>query len=355
MPVAHETRPEDFVLGDAFARILTETTQSLVCVLDAHGRIVLFNDACERATGFTRDEVLGRDACECVIPPEEHEGFREVLAYIWRTGLTSPQVGHWLTKDGGRRLIAWSNKPLVGDDGTFLYLVTAGVDLTERARSDEQNERALEGDPDAKLAQIGQLAQEQRALRRVATLVASEARPDRVFHAVSEECARVLHVNASAVFRFEGDDTATIVGRHNRDSIDTFALGDRVSATEETSIGRVLRSGEPARTDDWSDLQGEVADAVVQSGYRSTASAPITVAGITGAPSPSRARTRSHRTRRSAWPPSASSCHWRSRAPRRGRICARRARASSRPATSSAASSSETSTTARSSGSSRSR
>ncbi len=281
MPVAHETRPEDFVLGDAFARILTETTQSLVCVLDAQGRIVLFNDACERATGFTRDEVLGRDACECVIPPEEHEGFREVLAYIWRTGLTSPQVGHWLTKDGGRRLIAWSNKPLVGDDGTFLYLVTAGVDLTERARSDEQNERALEGDPDAKLAQIGQLAQEQRALRRVATLVASEARPDRVFHAVSEECARVLHVNASAVFRFEGDDTATIVGRHNRDSIDTFALGDRVSATEETSIGRVLRSGEPARTDDWSELRGEVADAVVQSGYRSTASAPITVAGIT--------------------------------------------------------------------------
>ena len=63
-------------------------------------------------------------------------------------------------------------------------------------------------------------------------------------------------MNASAVFRFEGDDTATIVGRHNRDNIDTFALGDRVSATEETSIGRVLRSGEPARTDDWSEPPG---------------------------------------------------------------------------------------------------
>ena len=34
-----------------FATVLTETTQSLVCVLDPNGVILLFNDACERATG----------------------------------------------------------------------------------------------------------------------------------------------------------------------------------------------------------------------------------------------------------------------------------------------------------------
>jgi len=38
----------EFVLGDDFARVLTETTQALVCVLDSEGRILLFNDACER-------------------------------------------------------------------------------------------------------------------------------------------------------------------------------------------------------------------------------------------------------------------------------------------------------------------
>ena len=53
--------------------------------------------------------------------------FGEVLAHIWRTKHSSPQVGHWLTKDGGRRLIAWSNKPVLGDDGVPLYLVTAGA------------------------------------------------------------------------------------------------------------------------------------------------------------------------------------------------------------------------------------
>jgi PAS domain S-box-containing protein len=169
----------NFELGDAFAEVLTETTQSLVCVLDRDGNFMLFNDACERATGFTRQEVLGRPAFESVIPREEAEAFREVLAFIWRTGHSSPQVGHWQTKDGGRRLIAWSNRLVEGDGGLpAAYLVTSGIDLTDRVNSAESREPAMEGNPEAKLVEVGRLAQEQRALRRVATLVASEASPE---------------------------------------------------------------------------------------------------------------------------------------------------------------------------------
>ncbi len=67
--------PDDLLavgaVGDReFADALAQTTQALVCVLDREGRILLFNDACEQATGFTRDEVLGRDARDYVIPTE---------------------------------------------------------------------------------------------------------------------------------------------------------------------------------------------------------------------------------------------------------------------------------------------
>src|ERR687886_634221 len=108
------------VPAEAFASALAETTQSLVCVLDRDGRILLFNDACERATGWSRGEVLGRDARRFVIPPEEAEAFGEVLASVWATGAPSPQVGHWATRDGGRRLIAWSNKPVFDEEGEIL-------------------------------------------------------------------------------------------------------------------------------------------------------------------------------------------------------------------------------------------
>jgi PAS domain S-box-containing protein len=270
---------DEFVVGESFARILTETTQSLVCVLDRDGRILLFNEACERATGFRREEVLGRDARDLVIPPEERDAFGEFLAFVWKTRTPSPQVGHWLTKDGSLRLIAWSNKPMAGGDGSPVSLVTTGIDLTDRAPRHDDDERALQGDPEAKLAEIGRLAAEQRALRRVATLVASEVSAERVFEAVSEECARVLGVNASVVLRYEGDLTATIVGRHNRDSIDVLRVGERLAAQDDSAVGRVLRTGAPTRIDDWGGLKGQIAETMFRTGYRSTAAAPIVVAG----------------------------------------------------------------------------
>jgi PAS domain S-box-containing protein len=272
-------QPVEFPVGESFARLLTEATQSLVCVLDRDGRILLFNEACERATGFNREDLLGRDARDFVIPPEEREAFSEFLAHVWKTGTPSPQVGHWQTKDGGRRLIAWSNKPMAGPAGTPVSLITTGIDLTDRAPRREDDERALEGDPEAKLAEVSRLATEQRALRRVATLVASEVSPERVFTAVSEECARVLQVNASIVLRYEGDGTATIVGRHNRDNIDEFHVGERLPAEEHSAFARVLSTGAPARIDDWGGLTGEVAEAIFRTGYRSSAAAPIIVAG----------------------------------------------------------------------------
>jgi PAS domain S-box-containing protein len=263
--------------GPAFFELPAESTLTLVCVLDREGRILLFNEGCERATGFSRDEVLGRDARDFVIPPEEAQPFGEVLAHIWRTGLPSPQVGHWATKDGGRRLVAWSNKLVNGDDEQGSYLVTTGLDLTDRAGEDEG---AFAGDVQAKLAEVGRLAQEQRALRGVATLVASEASPERVFEAVSHECARVFEVNASAVLRFEGDDTATILGRYSREDTDTFPLGARIPAVAGSTTGLVLHTGAPARIDDWEQQEGIVAESVAELGYRTTVAAPIVVAGI---------------------------------------------------------------------------
>jgi PAS domain S-box-containing protein len=274
-----DTQAQGFVVGDEFAKVLTETTKSLICVLDRDGRILFFNDACEQATGFSRDEVVGGDARDFVIPPEEADAFGEVLAYIWNTGHSSPQVGHWASKDGGRRLIAWSNKLMQGAAGEASYLVTTGIDLTNRGSLVEE-ERALGGDPEAKLAEVGQLAQEQRALRRIATLVASEATPERVFTAVSEEAARVLEVNASAVLRYEGDDTVTILGRYDRDGIDAFELGSRFPVDENTTVGRVLYSHRTERIDDYTSLPGELPKLMLRIGYRSTVSAPIDVAGI---------------------------------------------------------------------------
>ena len=58
------------------------------------------------------------------------------------------------------------------------------------------------------------LAEEQAALRRVATLVASGADAAEIFGAVAEEAGRLLHAASSATIRYD-DDAAVTVGRWN--------------------------------------------------------------------------------------------------------------------------------------------
>jgi PAS domain S-box-containing protein len=249
-------------------------------VLDEQGRFLLFNDACERATGFAREDVVGRDARESVIPPEQAESFGEVIAAIWRTGTPSPQVGHWLRRDGGRLLIAWSNRAVLDTSGRPRYVVCSGLDLTERERAAAEV-RALQGDLAAKLGEVAQLAQEQTALRRVATLVAAEASQEEIFAAVSRQCARVLDAHSAGVFRYEADGRARLVGMYDRDGKVPYHHGEVIRLDMGSAIGIVQLTGRPARVDDYADVDSPLARRMRDSGLRTTVGAPIVVGGTT--------------------------------------------------------------------------
>ncbi len=119
-----------------FSDAVVETVDSLIVVLDREGRIVRFNRACERVTGYTADEVRGRIARDLFVPPEEREGARAVAAVLHAGGLPVAYENHWLTRAGDRRLIAWSNAALRGLDGRVSHLIGTGIDITERARAE---------------------------------------------------------------------------------------------------------------------------------------------------------------------------------------------------------------------------
>ena len=195
---------------------LVDTAQTLVCVLDADGRIVRFNRACERVTGWRSAEVLGRDARETVIPPEDHKAFAEMIAGMVKTGVPNPQQGQWVTREGYRRVIAWANRPLRDENGAVRYVVTSGLDITER-ESAASELWALQAELRDRLEELSRLAAEQAALRRVATLVASEPAPTDVFHLVTEEASRLLGAESGLLLCYSDDhEQATVVGHYTR-------------------------------------------------------------------------------------------------------------------------------------------
>jgi signal transduction histidine kinase len=123
-----------------------------------------------------------------------------------------------------------------------------------------------------------ELADEQAALRRVATLVARESPSEEVFAKVAEEVALLLRVETALMLRYAPGGTATIVASWGG-SPEAFAIGRSVSLQGDTVTAGVLRTGRPARIDDYATATGPVAATMRELGVNSTVGAPIVVAG----------------------------------------------------------------------------
>jgi signal transduction histidine kinase len=125
--------------------------------------------------------------------------------------------------------------------------------------------------------QLEQLADQQAALRRVATLVAAGAPPAEVFEAVSAEVAALIAADGSAVTRYEPDGAITTVSGWTPEG--GFSnLGIRYPLEGSVS-GLILETGRPARIDNYAQAPGEAQEAAREMGFRSAVGAPLTVDG----------------------------------------------------------------------------
>lgn len=104
------------------------------------------------------------------------------------------------------------------------YLLT-GVMLGQLAAHARRRAEVAERDRAA-------LADEQAALRRVATLVAHERSPAEVFAAATEEVRSLLETEATGIVRYEPDGTATVVARHGGSGI-VMPIGARLPVEGE--------------------------------------------------------------------------------------------------------------------------
>ncbi|HEU5215909.1 MAG TPA: GAF domain-containing protein, partial [Gaiellaceae bacterium] len=128
-------------------------------------------------------------------------------------------------------------------------------------------------------AKVRRLAEEQAALRRVATLVASDAAPEQVFQLVTEEVSRLLGIREAVLERFVDDETGTVVGRYGRVMTGGFEIGSTLPIEEGLTAWQVLRTGAPARVDSFEGAPGELARRIRALGYHATIGVPIVVAG----------------------------------------------------------------------------
>jgi signal transduction histidine kinase len=132
-------------------------------------------------------------------------------------------------------------------------------------------------------SELGKLAAEQAALRRVATLVARGTRPETIFAAVTDEVGRLLGMGLAGMARYESNDTATVVatwaaeGQHG--GVHPLVPGPwPLEGGDLASM--VSRTGKPVRIDDYDDVSGPIAAFVRDElGVSSSVASPIVVEG----------------------------------------------------------------------------
>jgi signal transduction histidine kinase len=172
-----------------------------------------------------------------------------------------------------RRASRLAGQLAAGDLATRMPEDSVG-ELGTLERSFNRMAAALEKDRE----DLRELADEQAALRRVATLVARGVSPEEMFEAVTREVGLLSGADVARMERYEPDGTVTGVAGWSRHEAE-LAVGTRI-ALEGVSIAALVRQTVgPVRVDSFEEASGPIAEEARALGIRSSVGCPIVVGG----------------------------------------------------------------------------
>jgi signal transduction histidine kinase len=205
------------------------------------GRATRF-DADDAASADLPEQVRAEKACSVVNAPIVVEG------RVWGMISVGLRRGR-LPPDTGQRLVSFT-------------------ELVATAIAGAQARLELRG-----------FAEEQAALRRVATLVARGAPPDELFAAVTAEAGRVLTADVTVLNRYASDGTESVVGIWACTGDPPVSVGTRMPVGGRNVTSLVFQTGRSARIDSYADATGAIGGIAGAVGIRASVGVPVRVAG----------------------------------------------------------------------------
>lgn len=100
--------------------------------------ILDWNPQAEKIFGFTREETLGKNQYDLIIPKENREFVEEIVKKSTLGNHTEVITHENITKDGRHIMVEWHNTSLWDESGKMIALMAMAIDVTEKIEAERQ-------------------------------------------------------------------------------------------------------------------------------------------------------------------------------------------------------------------------
>ncbi|MBF0144122.1 MAG: PAS domain S-box protein [Magnetococcales bacterium] len=210
----------ELLRSEGRVRAILDTAMDAIISIDVEGRILEFNRAAERIFGFARDEILGRDLVDTIVPAELRERHRQGMASFRATGqkrIIDRRLEMPAMHANGTR-IATELAITVVPDGETPFFTGYLRDATERRLLMSSLEASFAASQEANRLLQAEVAEHRRTLEQ---LRASHDRFEAVTRSINDA---IIATDANQVITFWNKGAEELFGYDRRE-----ALGQTVS------------------------------------------------------------------------------------------------------------------------------
>lgn len=127
-----------------FVNAVLDAAPALIVVVDKEGKLVRFNKTCEKALGYSEEEIRGKRIWDLFVETDDNKMLKTIFENLSIDTPPEKKVSHWRKRNGEKVLISWSNAVIRGKSGAIKYIIGTGVNITERKKVEERLEVSAE-------------------------------------------------------------------------------------------------------------------------------------------------------------------------------------------------------------------
>ena len=129
-------------------RELVENANSIILRMDNVGNVTFINEFAQRFFGYSEEEIVGKNVVGTIVPEVESTTGRDLRLMIEDIAVKpdcyASNINENMRRSGESVWIAWTNKPILDENGRVVEVLCVGNDITERKKAEEELEHSEE-------------------------------------------------------------------------------------------------------------------------------------------------------------------------------------------------------------------